>query len=48
MVISVVERHRLKDRAQFVKAVGPHPEHAQIQVDLGVGANRHGGGRQLR
>ncbi len=33
---------RLEDGAQLVKAVGPHPEHAKIEIDLGVSANRDG------
>ena len=36
----VVQRQRLEDGAQLVKAVGPHAEHAQIEIDLRVGANR--------
>ncbi|MNC85597.1 hypothetical protein D3C83_12060 [compost metagenome] len=35
----VVQRDRLEDGAQLVKAVGPHAEDAQVQVDLGVGAD---------
>ena len=43
----VVQRQRLKDRAQFVIAVGAPPQHVQAQIDLGECWNAdemHGGG----
>ena len=41
----VVQRDGLEDGPQLVKAVGPHAEDAQIEVDLGVGTNRDAGRR---
>ena len=37
----VVQRDRLKDRAQLVIAVRPGAKHTQIEIDLGVRARPH-------
>jgi hypothetical protein len=48
----VVQGERLKDRAEFVEPVGAHAEHAQIEIDLRVSADRdrsaEGGGWRRR
>jgi hypothetical protein len=36
----IVQRQRLEYGAQLVKAVGPHAEDAEIEIDLRVGPNR--------
>ena len=37
----VVQRHRLKDRAELVVAIRPVAEHPQIEVDLRIGPRAH-------